>query len=173
MKPEHEKAFDDIVELIHQAEERCNGAECERSFWSGFVPALLVGFLLGFTLRGCASEIPTDYANRLADAIFVAEGGDLAKVPYGILSVPVKNKAEARRVCLNTIRNNWKRWEDGGKHGPFLDFLADRYCPPSVDATGNANWKRNVRWHLAKQEKQEKPQSVVRRTTVGSMKKHE
>jgi hypothetical protein len=26
----------------------------------------------------------------------------------------------------------------------FIHFLADRYCPPSVDPVGNRNWKKNV-----------------------------
>lgn len=91
-----------------------------------------------------ASAITPASAERLADAIYKAEGGAKARKPYGILSVPVANEADARRVCLNTIRNNWKRWEDGGRSGTYVSFLADRYCPPSVDKVGNANWKKNV-----------------------------
>ena len=84
-------------------------------------------------------------ADRIADAIWRVEGGAKARVPYGILSVPVRDAAEARRVCLNTIRNNHKRWIKAGRPGDYLDFLADRYCPPSVDPVGNRNWKRNIR----------------------------
>lgn len=84
-------------------------------------------------------------AERLADAIYKAEGGDKAKAPYGILSVKVSGKDEARRVCLNTIRNNLKRWEKAGRPGDYIDFLADKYCPQSVDPIGNKNWKRNVK----------------------------
>ena len=81
----------------------------------------------------------------LLAAIFIAEGGDNAKVPYGILSVPVKDKQEARQVCINTIRNNIKRWHNKGTNGCYIDFLGDKYCPPSVDPQGNKNWKRNVK----------------------------
>lgn len=84
-------------------------------------------------------------ADRIADAIWRVEGGAKARVPYGILSVPVRDAAEARRVCLNTIRNNHRRWIKAGRPGDYLDFLADRYCPPSVDPVGNRNWKRNLR----------------------------
>jgi len=49
------------------------------------------------------------------------------------------------KVCLNTIRNNHRRWEAAGKPGKFLDFLADRYCPKSADPVGNRNWKKNVK----------------------------
>jgi len=84
-------------------------------------------------------------ANRIADAIYRVEGGSKAKAPYGILSVKVSNATEARKVCLNTIRNNHTRWIRAGKPGKFLDFLADRYCPKSADPVGNRNWKKNVK----------------------------
>lgn len=82
---------------------------------------------------------------KLVDAIYVAEGGAKAKVPYGILSVKVKDEAEARRVALNTARNNYTRWQKAGQPGDYIDFLADRYVPVSADPQGNANWKVNVK----------------------------
>lgn len=88
--------------------------------------------------------------DTIADAIYQIEGGARARVPYGILSVKVRDKAHARRLCIQTIENNRKRWEKAGKPGEYLDFLADRYCPPSADAVGNRNWKRNIRKELAK-----------------------
>ena len=109
------------------------------------IPALLAIFLLCSCRSG---PIPEEFAGRLADAIYHAEGGAKARVPYGILSVKVRDAAHARRVCLTTVRNNWLRWETAGKTGAFVDFLADRYCPPSADPAGNRNWKRNVRFFL-------------------------
>lgn len=91
------------------------------------------------------NQIDSNYAERIANAIYKAEGGARAKVPYGILSVKVQDEQEARRVCLNTIRNNWQRWIKAGRIGSFIDFLADRYCPLSVDPVGNKNWKNNVK----------------------------
>ena len=85
-----------------------------------------------------------EYFNSVVDAIYLAEGGSCAKVPYGILSVKVSSKEEARRVCYNTVKNNWRRWEDAGKPGLYTDFLADRYCPKSADPQGNINWKKNI-----------------------------
>jgi hypothetical protein len=87
---------------------------------------------------------------QIADAIYKAEGGAKAKVAYGILSVRVKNEAEARQVCLRTIRNNRARWIKAGRPGEYINFLADRYCPPSVDKIGNINWKHNVKYFLRK-----------------------
>lgn len=72
-------------------------------------------------------------------AIFVAEGGHKTRYPYGIKSV---RTSDPRAVCVNTVRNNWGRW-DG--RGCFLNFLGDRYCPPKADPVGNRNWKRNVK----------------------------
>ncbi len=102
---------------------------------------ILIIFAGAVVLRAQSDE-------TIADAIYKIEGGSRAKVPYGILSIPVKSEAHARRLCLNTIRNNRKRWERAGKPGEYLDFLADRYCPPSADEVGNRNWKRNIRAEL-------------------------
>ena len=82
--------------------------------------------------------------DAIADAIYRVEGGSRARVPYGILSVQVRDEAHARRICLNTIRNNRIRWIKAGQPGAYLDYLADRYCPRSADSVGNKNWKRNI-----------------------------
>ena len=76
--------------------------------------------------------------NRLADAIYVAEGGKAAKSPYGVLSVKVHSEAEARRVCLNSIRNNKRRFGTVSD-AEFICRMADRWCPKSSDPVGNRN----------------------------------
>jgi hypothetical protein len=83
--------------------------------------------------------------DKIADAIYRAEGGAHTRWPYGIKSVITANP---RRVCLNTIHHNWQCWRKAGCPGDFIDFLADRYCPASADPIGNANWKRNVKFFL-------------------------
>lgn len=88
-------------------------------------------------------------ATRIADAIYIVEGGAKAKVPYGILSVGVRDEKHARQICLNTIRNTHERWIKAGRKGDFLHYLADRYCPPT-DSVGNRNWKRNMKLVLNK-----------------------
>ena len=82
-------------------------------------------------------------AGKLADAIYLAEGGKKARVPYGILSVKVKGKADARRICLNSIRNNQKRFGNVSD-AEFINRMADRWTPIAADPVGNRNWKRNV-----------------------------
>jgi hypothetical protein len=41
-------------------------------------------------------------------------------------------------------------WVGAGQKEPFVDYLADRYCPVKADAVGNRNWKRNMRKLLEK-----------------------
>ena len=104
----------------------------------------LIWLILAFPLAGFGA-IPEGFADRMADAIYKAEGGDKTRFPYGVKSVKVKDRQEARKVTINSVRNNWKRWERAGKPGKFVDFMADRWCPVSVDPVGNENWKSNVR----------------------------
>ncbi len=49
-----------------------------------------------------------------------------------------------------TIIKNRKRWANQVRDTPFIDFLADRYCPKEDDLEGNKNWKRNVRFWYGK-----------------------
>lgn len=92
----------------------------------------------------------SDYdANRIADAIRKAEG----VWTYGIKTIAVTNEAQARRICLNTIRNNYKRWIKAGQPNDFISFLGNRYCPigASNDPSNlNSNWIRNVKFFLNK-----------------------
>lgn len=91
------------------------------------------------------ARLPDAEASKIVDAIYRVEGGAKAKAPYGILSIPVRDAAHARRICTNTVQNNHDRWIKAGQPGEYLDFLADRYCPASADPKGNRNWKRNIR----------------------------
>lgn len=117
--------------------------------------AFLVAFM-GLWMASCESspqpawaveshEIP---ASVVADAIYRAEGGAKTRHPYGVLSVKVGSTAEARQVCLNSIRNSRQRWEKAGRPGDWLEFFQKRWCPvgASNDPAGlNHNWLRNVR----------------------------
>ncbi len=106
---------------------------------------LLSGLVLASFPSLASVNGPVVYDSRkIADAIWVAEGGNRARVSHGILAVPVRNAAQARAVCLRTIRHAWTDWLAAGRPGDFLDFLGDRYCPPSADPVGNRHWKHNV-----------------------------
>ena len=98
--------------------------------------------------------MPSDTMNRIADAIFRAEGTH-SKHPYGVM-IPCSSP---RVVCINTIQHAWKDFEGEHKETekkvvngqplrpvslPFIQFLGARYCPSSVDYVGYRNWTNNV-----------------------------
>ena len=90
---------------------------------------------------------------EIANAIYKAEGGDKATYLYGIRSVKYDTPEEARRVCLNTIRNQRRRHANHDCGLTYLECLANRYCPvgASNDPKGlNKNWLKNVRYFLNK-----------------------
>lgn len=123
-------------------------------------------------LAGAASAAPIDedYANRLALAIWHAEGGKKAKVSHGILSVKTRNP---KQTCLNTITRTWDRWEEAGQPGDFVDYLGARYAPVGAknDPRGlNKNWPRNVRSRLNNRSDKivQNPASTGQRATGGA-----
>lgn len=82
---------------------------------------------------------------KLADSIYIAEGGSKTRHPYGILT---KYKTTTpRQACINTIKSNLKRWNG---QGSFIDALGKVYCPvgASNDPHGlNRYWVKNVKYH--------------------------
>ena len=109
---------------------------------------ILLMVILSFTICLQAQAQGWEYKHtdiEIANAIWYSEGAESTRYPYGIMSVKVKDANEARRVCLNTIRNNRKRFKSQTIYTNYLEFLADRYCPKKHDAVGNINWKKNVR----------------------------
>lgn len=95
-----------------------------------------------------------------ADAIYRAEGGDKARAPYGVLSIKTKDADEARRITINSAKKNYQRWLDAGKPGTYVQFMANRWTPPSADPKGNANWIKNVPAIYAQLEAQQAQQSM-------------
>lgn len=88
------------------------------------------------------------YFNAVVESIYWAEGGPRAKKPYGILSVSCNDRADCRRICYNTVRNNYFRWIKAGRKGEYLRFLAGRYAPigSSNDPNNlNQHWYGNVK----------------------------
>lgn len=50
--------------------------------------------------------------------------------------------------CAATIIKNRRRYAAAGRNDDFIGYLADRYCPFSVDPAGHKNWIKNVTyWH--------------------------
>ena len=84
--------------------------------------------------------------DRLANAIYKAEGGAKTRHPYGILA---KYKhTTPRQACINTIRSKHKAWVKAGSKGEFIAYLGSKYAPigASNDPNGlNKHWVRNVK----------------------------
>ena len=104
--------------------------------------ALAIAILL---LSGVAraEEINLDI-ERLATAIYYAEGGAKTNHPYGILTK--YEHTTPRQACINTIKHALRDWNG---EDDFIIFLGNRYCPigASNDPKGlNKNWVKNVRY---------------------------
>lgn len=96
---------------------------------------------------GCAYAENID-VDKLADAIYKAENSK--KYPYGIKSIDTKgDKVYARKICINSINNNLKRYEQSDKSLDFITFMGNRYCPVSEHELNN-NWVKNVKYFYYK-----------------------
>jgi len=126
------------------------------NFWTFIliiIIALMTIFVLGKRMGWCE-----EYTNeQIADAIYIIEGGSKAQFAYGIRSVKYSTLAKARRICLNTIRNNRIRYAKYGykQYPDYLSFLQSRYCPTKgklsiAEKKLNGNWLRNLRKQLAR-----------------------
>ena len=100
--------------------------------WALIIAGVLVFIAL---FSGCAYSYSLD---TWADCIRKTEGNP----NYGILSIKTHNY---RLACKQTVWANWKRYRGNRSDlKGFIEFLANRYCPYSVDPIGNRNWKHNM-----------------------------
>jgi hypothetical protein len=106
-----------------------------------FVASLLFGANLRVVY---ASEVIS--ISTLADAIRLSEGNK----NYGVLSIPCKTEAKCRQICINSIKNNLKRYETSSKEVDFITFMGKRWAPVGMGRNSNdpknlnANWVRNT-----------------------------
>lgn len=87
---------------------------------------------------------------KLATAIYHAEGADKAVHKYGILA---KYKhTPPRKACLNTITKRYKLWVNTNKQEGFIDFLQKTYAPINCENDNGTNkfWARNVTYFYNK-----------------------
>ena len=106
---------------------------------------VLLGILLVslFVPAFCMAEQIDE--SRLADAIYIAEGGKNTSHPYGILAH--YKKTTPRQACINTIRSAKVRYAKYTGKDDFITFLGRTYCPVGAknDPAGlNKNWVKNV-----------------------------
>jgi len=98
------------------------------------------------------------YLEKVADAIYLAEGGEDATYKYGIRSVAYTDEKDARAICLRTLRRNVQRYFESPdrESTSYLQFVANRYCPIGAknDPEGlNVHFLNNVQWFLAREAK--------------------
>ena len=78
---------------------------------------------------------------QIAQAIYKTENS--IKYPYGIRSINTHgNKAYARKICLNSIKNARKRCVGSD----LIVCMGERYSPPKH----NPNWVRLVKYFLTR-----------------------
>lgn len=119
----------------------------------------LLEILLALGVSCCHSAAQRSSLTRkdvdlYSSVIYRIEGGRGTKFPFGV-KCHQHTYNEARRICQNTITHAYTDWRRS-PNGPFYSYLADRYCPPSVDPIGNERWKKNFRSLLNKTNKQKK-----------------
>ena len=115
---------------------------------AGFIMALL--FLFGVVVTVFAEEYDAD---RIVEVIYLVEGAEKAKKPFGILSVKCDGYDDCRQVCYNTVVNSFSRWQIAGSKGDFINYLSKVYAPVGAknDPTNlNRSWEKNLRYLLGK-----------------------
>jgi len=131
----------------------------QEEMWAWIGIAVILGFILIcvcaliFIPKAEAQLKPAYTDEEIVNAIYRAEGADKAIYKYGIRSIKYKDEAEARQICLNSVRNNKVRWEKAGRPHDFITFMGLRYCPPKAHPK-NSNWVKNVKYFLLKLRKE-------------------
>ena len=115
-----------------------------------------LAILFACLLAGCHEAWAEVYdADQLVDIIYIIEGGEKAKKPFGVLSVPCEGYDDCRKICYNTVVNSFTRWQADGSQGDFLETLSRRYAPVNSDTDNGTNkfWLENLNFYLAKEKK--------------------
>lgn len=101
--------------------------------------------------NGCLGD---DYLILLA--IRKAENGR-KNLEFGVMNPKANNLDRQAGFAAATIMAQHKR-QPQLRGQAFINSLADRYCPPSCDPIGNANWKKNVWYWFRKYKEQNNEQ---------------
>lgn len=188
------EAVEDVCSVCQEHRNQCNGCQVRVDVGDVVVTAsgitkkaLLVedkselarvGHYILSCMKVCIAVImlcSATYANEvqstvidvenLANAIYIAEGS--VKYPYGIKSIDTGGDAVyARKICINTIRNNIKRYNKSSREVDYITFLGSRYCPVSAHEL-NKNWVSNVKKiYLAKTRARSKSSYKVGRKVI-------
>lgn len=111
--------------------------------------AFVVGLMTATRLLFASEPINVSV---LADSIRLAEGNK----NYGVLSIPCKTEEKCRQICINSIKNNLKRYQTSDKSVYFITFIGKRCAPVGMGLGSNdpknlnANWVKNTSFFYAK-----------------------
>lgn len=113
--------------------------------WLTILIAILTLIIYNFLIS--ISEGKEYSANEICNAIYIIEGKERANQPYGINPkyIICKTEKECRKICINTVNNNRKRFANQKKEKDYLTFLAKRYCSPNWRI-----WLKNLKYFLAR-----------------------
>ena len=114
---------------------------------SSFIPAPTESLLIASINTSESLQMPN--YERLADAVYLAEGGAKAKVPYGIFypGCSKSSPAYCRKIAINTFKSAYKRFKSSSNSQTYISYLASTYAPMGVKndpSNLNRHWIRNV-----------------------------
>lgn len=84
--------------------------------------------------------------NQIVSAIYAIEGGSKTHYPYGISRYGHITTTEAKQICANTVRNNYRRWQVSSQKDDYYAFLSKKYDPLNA-----IQWRRMLVITLNKQ----------------------
>jgi hypothetical protein len=85
---------------------------------------------------------PTNYPT-IARAVWLVEGADKTRFPYGISRYGHLTKEQARQVCISTLRHIYERWTTTSETTDFYTYLSRRYDPAN-----SLVWRKNLMYVL-------------------------
>jgi len=94
---------------------------------------LIVGciVLAGLTSQAInfnSNKLSSGDVRQISTAIYKIENS--TKYPFGVRSINTHGDyATAQKICENTIKNNFRRWNQTNKSIDFLTYLGNVYCP--------------------------------------------
>ena len=103
------------------------------------VGIILLLLVIGVHTRHLINKSREQYSiDRLANIIWIIEGGDKTRYPYGIKG---KWSKSPRVICKNTINNRLREYRNRWTfQGDFIDYLSKSYCPQGAD-----HWAKMVK----------------------------
>jgi len=117
-----------------------------------FIDTVIIAVTILAVIAFCRTAWSAEIVNseRLADAIYLAEGGDIAK-PYGIMRDYCKRgdpDGQCRKGCIQTI-DKWKQRLVYTDSNDFIRQFAEIYAPTKGDLREaerrlNKHWPKNV-----------------------------